>query len=113
MEEAQLQTQHLEEVIQFFQLSHQLVAVVQVHVTKQVLKLLVVQVQVEHNTAKEAVQEIHRQFLHHKEIQDTKVHQIPAEAVAAVVQVKQAYLIVAKQVVQVVTVQQIQSQVHP
>ena len=61
----------------------------------------------------QVVQVIHHQFLHHKVIQDTKVHQILAEAVAAVVQVNQANLIVDNQVVQVVVVQQIQLQVLP
>ena len=106
-------TQHLEVLIQYFHLSHQLEVAAQVLVTKQVHKEMVVQVQAVHNTDNQVVQVIHHQFLHHKVIQDTKVHQILAEAVAAVVQVKQANLIVGKQVVQVVVVQQIQSQVLP
>ena len=109
-----MQLIHLQEVlIQYFHLSHQQVAAAQVLVTKQVHKEMVVQVQAVHNTAKQVVQVIHHQFLHHKVIQDILVHQILAEAVAAVVPHKLVALIVDKTVVQVETVQQIQSQVLP
>ena len=106
-------TQDLEVLIQYFHLSHQLVAVVQVLVTKELHKLLVVQAEAVHNTDKAVVQVIHHQFLHHKVIMVIQVLQILEVQVAAVAQDKLVTLIVGNQVVQVEMVQQIQSQVLP